>query len=52
MKHEFHTRPQCGGDVAPHVGAWVETSINKPKKNNHYVAPHVGAWVETSTPLK
>ena len=34
------------GDVAPHVGAWIEIYI----LYRHYyllnVAPHVGAWIE------
>ena len=28
-------------NVAPHVGAWIETA------KDYYVAPHVGAWIET-----
>ena len=34
--------------VAPHVGAWIETSIFQNNLRKNYVAPHVGAWIETS----
>ena len=33
--------------VAPHAGAWIETSHVKPFKYFNYVAPHAGAWIET-----
>ena len=33
--------------VAPHVGAWIETSKGRERQKNHKVAPHVGAWIET-----
>ena len=34
--------------VAPHVGAWIETT-NRPKTGApSRVAPHVGAWIETT----
>ena len=33
--------------VAPHAGAWVETSLAKPRAALCEVAPHAGAWVET-----
>ena len=35
------------GDVAPHVGAWVETHALGDESDILSVAPHVGAWVET-----
>ena len=34
--------------VAPHVGAWIETSVDLNPNMTVYVAPHVGAWIETS----
>ena len=34
--------------VAPHVGAWIETSCETSKCLGGAVAPHVGAWIETS----
>ena len=33
--------------VAPHVGAWIETSGSRLILSSAYVAPHVGAWIET-----
>ncbi len=33
--------------VAPHVGAWIETSSTEPENEDINVAPHVGAWIET-----
>ena len=36
------------GDVAPHVGAWIETYYLLAFTLITAVAPHVGAWIETS----
>ena len=33
--------------VAPHVGAWIETSSSAYRLCDYEVAPHVGAWIET-----
>jgi len=34
--------------VAPHVGAWIETlKMQLQYQQQLYVAPHVGAWIET-----
>ena len=33
--------------VAPHVGAWIETYRVKVGHLDEFVAPHVGAWIET-----
>ena len=33
--------------VAPHAGAWIETSILVSFPAEHQVAPHAGAWIET-----
>ena len=33
--------------VAPHVGAWIETTPNMGQFIISDVAPHVGAWIET-----
>ena len=33
--------------VAPHVGAWIETSVVDGDVLSFIVAPHVGAWIET-----
>ena len=35
------------GSVAPHVGAWIETSSVQLNLLCTTVAPHVGAWIET-----
>ena len=35
--------------VAPHVGAWIETSTRHSIALSALVAPHVGAWIETLT---
>ena len=36
-----------GVDVAPHVGAWIETAMIGRCLPTLRVAPHVGAWIET-----
>ena len=33
--------------VTPHVGVWIETSINCVEHINLFVTPHVGVWIET-----
>ena len=41
-----------GNEVAPHVGAWIET-VNPAKHfGRMLVAPHVGAWIETCSHWK
>ena len=37
-------------EVAPYVGAWIETSLSKLKRLSILVAPYVGAWIETLRP--
>ncbi|SEQ62880.1 hypothetical protein SAMN05421510_11171 [Nitrosomonas ureae] len=42
---------KCEGttnQVAPRVGAWIETVSWYPKQNDKNVAPRVGAWIETT----
>jgi len=34
--------------VAPHAGAWIETTWHKHSGTQFRVAPHAGAWIETS----
>ena len=34
--------------VAPHAGAWIETSTTQAVGVNTMVAPHAGAWIETA----
>ena len=33
--------------VAPHAGAWIETSGRGVGAYPRHVAPHAGAWIET-----
>ena len=33
--------------VAPHAGAWIETSTQTDAAQLRSVAPHAGAWIET-----
>ncbi len=33
--------------VAPHAGAWIETSRDLSALSPDSVAPHAGAWIET-----
>ena len=35
-------------DVAPYVGAWIETTMNERLIQSLFVAPYVGAWIETT----
>jgi len=37
--------------VAPHAGAWIETSTPSFAKSPVRVAPHAGAWIETASTL-
>src|SRR5207253_2173073 len=39
-----------GCRVAPHAGAWIETSYYPPCPTTLSVAPHAGAWIETRSP--
>ena len=34
-------------EVAPYVGAWIETRSMQRPLRPHAVAPYVGAWIET-----
>jgi len=45
---ELHTLDRLA--VAPHAGAWIETSISRWKTTGSRVAPHAGAWIETILP--
>ena len=35
------------GNVAPRVGAWIETKPKRKAQAHCKVAPRVGAWIET-----
>ena len=39
-------------EVAPHMGAWIETSMPTVSISLSNVAPHMGAWIETFAPLR
>jgi len=34
-------------EIAPHAGAWIETTAGIIKGRNQIIAPHAGAWIET-----
>ena len=36
-------------EVAPYVGAWIETLVKTPNLRLTGVAPYVGAWIETQS---
>ena len=38
--------------VAPRVGAWIETEIQREKIQREIVAPRVGAWIETEREIQ
>ena len=38
-------------NVAPRVGAWIETIINPIFQLKDIVAPRVGAWIETRSAI-
>ncbi len=47
-----HACTQVGlrqSDVAPRVGAWIETTLRRCFLSVSFVAPRVGAWIETQT---
>ena len=35
-------------NVAPYVGAWIETNVATRRGGLFCVAPYVGAWIETT----
>ena len=47
LKFSAYTIPTLG-DVAPHVGAWIEIASMASNGPSGDVAPHVGAWIEIS----
>ena len=46
MKHNGH-QGDAAKEVAPPVGAWIETTLHAPMSKSVIVAPPVGAWIET-----
>ena len=47
LKLGVDERAEGALDVAPRVGAWIETISPLPGARNRPVAPRVGAWIET-----
>ena len=45
LSHSVHHRERRW--VAPHAGAWIETSPASLASDLVVVAPHAGAWIET-----
>ena len=48
LKLRCHVTMCVEREVAPYVGAWIETRHEQPRPERHQVAPYVGAWIETS----
>ena len=47
LKHIMLAINIIGAEVAPRVGAWIETIQYLYKPTERPVAPRVGAWIET-----
>ena len=47
LKQAIAEQDRRTGDVAPFMGAWIETSQLKENKKQYIVAPFMGAWIET-----
>ena len=47
LKLDIMNRYQDYENVAPRVGAWIETFFFPSRKIRAQVAPRVGAWIET-----
>ena len=52
LKHVDADMPFRLQQVAPHVGAWIETYYLAWYLSYCRVAPHVGAWIETCSDSK
>ena len=50
LKHSHSSSDYLRIEVAPYVGAWVETLRILVSFCTNSVAPYVGAWVETGRP--
>ena len=48
MKPQNLKNAYLNGEVAPYVGAWIETRVSIFFRCGKHVAPYVGAWSETS----
>ena len=48
LKHTFNNVEIIKSEVAPYVGAWIETRLQgRLLRATACVAPYVGAWIET-----
>ena len=47
LKHTHVYKDMKYTDVAPYVGAWIETYKRDRGHVHESVAPYVGAWIET-----
>ena len=47
LKHPDVNNNINNNSVAPHAGAWIETSCLEALYTMYKVAPHAGAWIET-----
>ena len=47
MKQHKQTKYHDENEVAPYVGAWIETQRRSASSCAALVAPYVGAWIET-----
>ena len=52
LKPKLNAMSLCAYVVAPRVGAWIETSLQKQVDEFGKVAPRVGAWIETDNAAK
>ena len=48
LKHSVSSTFYCLFEVAPYVGAWIETRNSILSVEPEEVAPYVGAWIETT----
>ena len=48
LKHIKQMAEYLSTNVAPYVGAWIETISSYSFSSISTVAPYVGAWIETS----
>ena len=52
LKHYLNGRTLVLQNVAPRVGAWIETNGYGLNISTINVAPRVGAWIETAIQMK
>ena len=48
LKQPYNVEKAHEGEVAPYVGAWIETVLQAAENFSCPVAPYVGAWIETA----